>query len=188
MSSCSKPFCGYDSCHHQTLHSLPHQQFLTPFTVTWWPWPTFEPPHDKTNKMTVHPAKTQISLGIRPVWSGSSLCAQWVAKDPSFLHADSEDFNQTGRMPRPIWVFARRTVILLVLSWGGSFNVPVNLSKFTSTLAITSRGSSNAERPVNKGRPVLCHFWIHFTMEKSGNSIPCKYALPSQNPLMHCLD
>ena len=31
--------------------------------------PTFEPPHDKTNKMTVYPAKTQISLGIRPVWS-----------------------------------------------------------------------------------------------------------------------
>ena len=26
---------------------------------------TFEPPHDKTNKMTVRPAKTQISLGIR---------------------------------------------------------------------------------------------------------------------------
>ena len=30
---------------------------------------TFEPPHDKTNKMTVSPAKTQISLGIHPVWS-----------------------------------------------------------------------------------------------------------------------
>ena len=29
----------------------------------------FEPLHDKTNKMTLHPAKTQISLGIRPVWS-----------------------------------------------------------------------------------------------------------------------
>ena len=28
----------------------------------------------------------------------SSLCAQWVAKDPSFLHADSEDPDQTGRM------------------------------------------------------------------------------------------
>ena len=26
-----------------------------------------EPPHGKTNKMTVRPAKTQISLGIRPV-------------------------------------------------------------------------------------------------------------------------
>ena len=68
-----------------------------------------EPPHDKTNKMAVRPAKTQISLGIRPVWSESSLCAQWVAKDPSFLHADSEDSNQTGRMPRLIWVFAGRT-------------------------------------------------------------------------------
>ena len=28
---------------------------------------TFEPPHDKTNKMTVCPAKTLISLGIGPV-------------------------------------------------------------------------------------------------------------------------
>ena len=27
----------------------------------------YEPQHDKTNKMTVRPAKTQISLGIRPV-------------------------------------------------------------------------------------------------------------------------
>ena len=26
-----------------------------------------KPRHDKTNKMTVRPAKTQISLGIRPV-------------------------------------------------------------------------------------------------------------------------
>ena len=68
-----------------------------------------EPPHDKTNKMTVRPAKTQISLGIRPVWSESSLCAQWVAKDPSFLHADSEDSDQTGRMSRLIWFFAGRT-------------------------------------------------------------------------------
>ena len=57
----------------------------------------------------LYPAKTQISLGIRPVWSESSLCAQWVAKDLSFLHADSEDSDQTGRMPRLIWVFAGRT-------------------------------------------------------------------------------
>ena len=80
---------------------------------------THEPPRDKTNKMTVRTAKTQISLGIRPVWSESSLCAQWVAKAPSFLHADSEDSDQTGRMPRLIWVFAGRTTTLLVLSWGG---------------------------------------------------------------------
>ena len=64
--------------------------------------------------------KTQISLGIRPVWSESSLCVQWVAKDPTFLHADSEDSDQSGRMLRLIWVFAGRTITLLVLSWGGS--------------------------------------------------------------------
>ena len=38
-----------------------------------------EPPHDKTNKILVRPAKIQISLGIRPVWSESSLYAQLVA-------------------------------------------------------------------------------------------------------------
>ena len=52
-----------------------------------------EPPHDKNNKMTVCPAKTRISLGIHPVWWESSLCTQWVAKDPGFLHADSEDWS-----------------------------------------------------------------------------------------------
>ena len=75
----------------------------------------------KPTKWRVRPAKTQISLGIRPVWSESSPCAQWVAKDSSFLHADSEGSDQTGRMPRLIWVFAGRTTTLLVLSWGGSY-------------------------------------------------------------------
>ena len=72
-----------------------------------------EPPHVKTNKMIVRPVKTQISLGMRPVWSESSLCAQWVAKDPYFLHADSENSDQTGRMPRLTWVFAGRTCHLV---------------------------------------------------------------------------
>ena len=54
---------------------------------------TYEPPHYKTNKVAVHPAKSQISLGIL-VWSESSLCTKWVAKDPSFFNADSEDSDR----------------------------------------------------------------------------------------------
>ena len=53
----------------------------------------YKPQHDKTNKMSVHPPKIQISLGISPVWSEFTLCAQWVAKEPRFLHADSEDWS-----------------------------------------------------------------------------------------------
>ena len=73
----------------------------------------------KPTKWHVRPAKTQISLGIRPVWSEPSLCAQLVAKDPSFLDADSGDSDQTGRMPRLIWVFAGRTChfIGFVMRW-----------------------------------------------------------------------
>ena len=61
-----------------------------------------EPPHDKINKMTVRSTKTQISLDICPVWSESLLCTHLIAKDPRFLHADSEDSDQTGWMPRLI--------------------------------------------------------------------------------------
>ena len=42
-------------------------------------------------KWHVCQAKTRISLGFHPVWSESSPCAQRVAQDPRFLHADSED-------------------------------------------------------------------------------------------------
>ena len=63
---------------------------------------------------------------IRPVWSESLLCASWVAKDPNFLHADSEDADQTWGMPRLIWVFAGHTLILLVLLCRGSFFFFIN--------------------------------------------------------------
>ena len=97
-----------------------------------------EPRHDKINKISVRPAKTQISLGIRPVWSESALCAQWVAKDPSFLHADSKESDQTGWMPRLIWVFAGRTPTLLVLSCRCS-NEALGLNKHVFTNALSKR-------------------------------------------------
>ena len=59
----------------------------------------YEPRHDKTNKVSVWPAKTQISLGIRPVWSESSLsawkklgslAAQWVHSEDWSDWADAQ--------------------------------------------------------------------------------------------------
>ena len=51
---------------------------------------------------------------LRSAWASaksdqSLRCALCVAKDPRCRHADSEDSDQTGRMPRLIWVFAGRT-------------------------------------------------------------------------------
>ena len=78
--------------------------------------------HDMTKpiKWHVRPAKTQISLGIRPVWSESSLSA-WRKLGSLATHwAHSKDSDQAGRMPRLIWVFDGRTVILLVMLCRGS--------------------------------------------------------------------
>ena len=64
----------------------------------------------------------QISLGIRPVWSESSLSV-WRKLGSLATHwAPSEDSDQTGRMPRLIWVFAGHIATLLVFSWGGTFS------------------------------------------------------------------
>ena len=75
--------------------------------------------HDKTNKISVRQLKSQVSLGIRPVWSVFAVCMKkpWV---PSYPLSAREDSNQSGWMPRLIWVFDGRTVILLVLSCRGS--------------------------------------------------------------------
>ena len=84
-----------------------------------------EPRHDKTNKVSVHPTKTQISLGIRRVWSESSPSACRNLGSLATHWAHSEDSDQTGQMPKLIWVFARRTLILLVLSCRGSNHVQI---------------------------------------------------------------
>ena len=91
------------------------------------------------SRLVTKPTKWQCAQRrLRSAWASaqsdqSSLCAQWVAKDLSFLHADREDSDQTERMPRLIWVFARHTLTLLVLSWGGS-NLPMQ-STFSSFFA-----------------------------------------------------
>ena len=76
----------------------------------------------KPTTWLVRPAKSQISMGIRPVWSEPSLYALWIAKDPGFLYADSEDSDQTGRMPRLLRVFSGHTghFVVFVMQWFGS--------------------------------------------------------------------
>ena len=153
------------------------------------PWTvTYEPRHDKTNKVTVRPAKTQIRMGIRPVWSESSLSARWKlgslatywvhSEDSDQPHdktnnvacAPSEDSDEPGHplslisafavhmkkawvlsyplnaQLRLIWVFAGRTVIVLVLSWGGSYGdcywQPVVKSESSSPTTSPPLGSS----------------------------------------------
>ena len=57
----------------------------------------------------LRPAKIQINLRIRAVWSESSLVAFWIVKDAKFLHADNENSNHTARMRRLIWVIVGHT-------------------------------------------------------------------------------
>ena len=73
------------------------------------------PLHWKSCALMINPQRTMINNTIIYVfiwWAAS-----WQNQQNDC--APSEDSDQPGPM-RLIWVFARRTVILLVLSWGGS--------------------------------------------------------------------
>ena len=104
---------------------------MTASFITWWTFKNqilillytlyikiIEPPHDKTNKVACASSKDSVQPGHPPslirvfaVRMGS-LPTQW---------AHSEDSDQTGQMPRPIWVFAGGTLTLFVLSCCGLY-------------------------------------------------------------------
>ena len=73
---------------------------------------------EQTNKMTCAQQR-QISLGISPVWSESSPSAWRHLGSLATNWVHSEDSDQTGWMPRLIWVFAGHTdhFIGFVMRW-----------------------------------------------------------------------
>ena len=101
-----------------------------------------EPRHDKTNKVTVHPAKTQFSLGIRPVWPvfAERMKKAWVLSYP--LSAQRRLIS-LGECPGWSWVFAGRPLILLYPAikkwWGIMLYAPKILSVRPSVLHFQTR-------------------------------------------------
>ena len=60
---------------------------------------TFGPQHDKSNKMKCAPSEDSDQPGHSPSLIRVFAVSHWVAKEPWFLHADSEDSDQTGWIP-----------------------------------------------------------------------------------------
>ena len=81
---------------------------------------TFEQPHDKINKMACATSEASDQPGHPPSLIRVFAVLMKEAWVLSYHWAHSEDSDQTRQMSRLIWVFAGRTVILVVLSWGGS--------------------------------------------------------------------
>ena len=97
---------------------------LTTATIQIW---IFQPPYDKTNKWHVRPAKTQISLGIRPVLSESSLSAWRQLGSLATGWAQANTLIRLGGCPGWSESSTGRTSILLVVSLGGSFLVSFSI-------------------------------------------------------------
>ena len=111
--------------------------------------------------MSVRPAKTQISLGIRPVWSESSLCDQWVTKDPVILHAISEDWSD--------WADAQADLSLrwahMPFCWfchvAAHFHYFQKLAVHPMIISKMSPSRFHLRKLTNQTFPI-CKFWVCF--------------------------
>ena len=92
----------------QGLHCLPFQLQMSRHTT-------------KPTKWHVRPTKTQISLGIHPVWSESSLSAWRHLGSLATPWAQVKTLIRLGGCPGWSESSLGAHVILLVLSWGGSY-------------------------------------------------------------------
>ena len=111
-----EPYIIYELGHNNTTHvcisDWEHHEYLSHCMT-------------KPTKWHVRPIKTQISLGMRPVWSESSLSARRNLESLAIHWMHSEDSDLTGRMPRLIWIFAGPLVILVLSCCGSSVHLSV---------------------------------------------------------------
>ena len=120
-----------------------------------------------TTKPTKWPVKTKISLGIRPYWSEASLSA-WRNIGPLATHlGHSEYSDQTGWMPRLIWVFIGCT--------GSASFVMLRLKCVSLTHFGPFRSYASFADSLNSFSDLILHYlWIyreHTTFENSISSM-----------------
>ena len=90
----------------------------------------------------------------------------WVLLATHWVHSDNSD--QTMWMPRLIWVFAGHTLILLVLSWGGSYfahclTPDQSKKQQQSHQLVGLRGYNNYhQHPKNSDTPKNCYSYMTY--------------------------
>ena len=125
--------------------------------------------------MSVRLAKTQKSQGIRPVWSESSL-STWRKFGSLATHwAYGEDSDQTEWISRLIWVFAGRTLTLLVLSCRGQI-----FDKATSVKTVYKQSSGTDIQAMSLPKPYVIIFRTKPVNCLRRYSFDCK-SIPSCN-------
>ena len=141
---------------------------------------TFEPSHNKTNKMICAPSEDFRSAWASAQPDQSSQCAQWVAEDPMFLHAESEYSDRTGRMPRLIWVSAGCSLFYLFIFFCHSaahfllHYMNDILFKITLRFSINSsflNSQLHNQLPMIKSKETITEIWDRFSQINQLHSI-----------------
>ena len=169
----NKNFSSFCVCdvNYFSLASVKYVAFQIYISVQFQPvHSTCEPPDDKTNKMTVHPVMTQISLDICQVWSKSSLCVQWVARDPSFLPMDSEVTVLTCRSSYRFSLCCTKLTIEIAV-WRQKL-APINIVVYLSKFQMFSGKYGKQNLILTALETLMSNVWFSLTLDLFPRSEP----------------
>ena len=134
----------------------------------------YEPQHDKTNKMSVRPAKTQISLGIR-------MKKAWVLSYPLSANEDWSDWADALLSDQSLF-WAHTHFVGFVMSWL-IYVLKWNIKKFDSifTAIIQFLSYSTTDWPFAKLLMICQYFFqIHWWLLKLILNLLNKYEMKFQ--------
>ena len=118
----------------------------------------------KPTKWHVRPAKTEISLGIRPVWSESSLCAQWVAKDPIFLQFNCLWIHTMWKTQLNVQICKVMSISDVLLKHSGlvyELRRQLSYNHFWAASWQNQQNDMCAQRRLRSAQADLSHRWAH---------------------------
>ena len=112
--------------------------------------------------------------GHPPSWSESSLCVQWTAKDPRFLHADSEDWSDWADAQADLIRWGHTQFVGFVVTNALILFQNVNIPSTVMILFSDRQVWPNSADPDQTASLIrvytvcyfVCIFWMHYSMVK----------------------
>ena len=115
-------------------------------------------------KWHVRPAKTQISLGIRPVWSEYRCALSGYVRTQAFFIRTAKTLIRLGRCTGWSESSLGAHAIMLVLSWGGSLMCNIQIASFeimlsTERQTVQFRPFLEMSNEITANKNVACGFY-----------------------------
>ena len=130
-----------------------------------------QPQHNKTNNMACAPSEDSNQPGHQlSLISLHCVLSRQIYNDPMLLHADSEDSDQTGRMPRLIWVWVCWVHRSICWFCHAAAHIMYLIQTIHSDILLLQKNFHLFQTACNKQNKLQVRHWNRFLKKLCGSS------------------